>query len=66
LIVQSGIVGNLVFLFYKIQLFLDRWIVLVTVLSNLEQDFDHVLCSLVDVGFVQDTAELVVDSHGDL
>lgn len=66
LIVQAGIVGNLILLFYKVQLFFDRWVILVAVLSDLEQDFDHVLCSLVDVGFVQDTAELIVDSHGDL
>lgn len=56
--------GNLILLFYKIQLFLDRGIILVAILSDLEQNFDHVLGSLVDVGFMQDAAELVVDGHG--
>jgi len=66
LVVQSSVVCNLILFFDKIQLFLDRRIILVAVLSDLEQDFDHVLGSLVDVGFVQDAAELIVDSHGDL
>lgn len=66
LIVQSSVVSNLILLFDKIQLFLDRGVILVAILSDLEQNFDHVLCSLVDIGFVQDTAELIVDGHGDL
>jgi hypothetical protein len=66
LIVQSGIVCNLVLLFDKIQLFLDRGIILVAILSDLEQNFDHVLGSLVDVGFVQNATELVVNGHGNL
>jgi hypothetical protein len=66
LVVQSGVVGNLILLFDKIQLFLDRGVILVAILSDLEQNFNHVLGSLIDVGFVQDTTELVVDGHGDL
>jgi hypothetical protein len=66
LVVQSSVMSNLILLFDKIQLFLDRGVILVAILSDLEQDFDHVLCSLVDIGFVQDTAELIVDGHGDL
>jgi hypothetical protein len=66
LVVQSSVVGNLILLFDKIQLFLDRGIILVAILSDLEQNFDHVLGSLIDVGLVQDTTELVVDSHRDL
>lgn len=36
LVIKTGIVGNLIFLFDKIQLFLDSGVVLVAVLSNLE------------------------------
>lgn len=38
--------------------------VLELVLADLEQDFNHVLCSLVDIGFVQDISELVKDGDG--
>jgi hypothetical protein len=52
LVIEASVVGDLILLFNKIQLFLDRGIVLVAILSDLEQDLDHVLRSLVNVGFV--------------
>lgn len=55
---------DLIVLLDKIQLFLDRWVILVTVLAHLEQNFDHVLCSLVDAGFVEDVSKLVIDDIG--
>lgn len=51
--------SDLILLFDQIQLFSNSRIVLVFVLAHLKQNLDHVLSSLVDVGLVQDTSELV-------
>jgi hypothetical protein len=50
---------NLVLFFHQIELLLDRWIILIPVLAHLEQDFNHVLHALVDIGFVEDVSKLV-------
>jgi hypothetical protein len=57
-------VRNLILFLNQIQLLLDCGMVLELVLAHLEQDFNHVLGSLVNVGFVQDVSELVKDGHG--
>lgn len=66
LVVQSRIVGDLILLLYQIQLVLDCRVVFVLVLSDLEQDLNHVLDSLVDISLVEDAAELIKDGQGDL
>lgn len=66
LIIQARVVGDLVLLFDQIQVLLDGGVVLVTIFPDLEQDFDHVLHALVDIGLVQDAAELVEHSKGNL
>lgn len=58
--------GDLVFLFHQIQLLLHSRIILVLVLAYLEQYFNHVLHSLVDISFVQDASELIVDCQSNL
>lgn len=63
LVIQSSVVRNLVFFFDKIKLVLDCRIVLVLVFPNLEKHLNHVLHSFVDIGFVQDVPELIVDCH---
>jgi hypothetical protein len=50
---------NLIFLFHEIQLFPDRWIIFIAILSYLEQDLNHVLNALIDVGLMQNAAELI-------
>jgi len=40
--------------------------IFVFIFTDLKQDLNHVLHSLVDICFVQDTSELVIDSEGDL
>jgi hypothetical protein len=55
---------DLILLFHQVQLLLDSWVILEFVLAHLEQHFDHVLCSLVDIGFVQNVSKLVKYSHG--
>lgn len=57
---------DLIFFFHEIQLLLECRVVLVFVLSDLEQHFDHVLNSLVDIRLVKDAPELIVDSECDL
>ncbi len=51
--------GDLVLLLDQVQLLLDGGVVLELVLADLEQHLDHVLHAAVDVGLVQDVAELV-------
>ena len=52
---------DLVLLFNQIQLFLYSRVILKLVLSHLEQHLDHVLRSLIDIGFVQNVSELIKD-----
>lgn len=66
LILQARRVCNLVLLFHKIQLFFQCGIVLVLVFPNLEQHFDHVLDSLVDIRFMQNAPELIIHSKCNL
>ena len=65
-ILQTRRMCDLIFLFHKVQLFFQRRIVLVFVFPDLEQNFNHVLHSLVNVRLVEDTSELVVDGKGNL
>jgi hypothetical protein len=57
---------DLILFLHQVKLLLDCWVVLIPVLAYLEQDFDHVLHALVDIGFVEDISELVEDGVGDL
>lgn len=61
-VVKTSTMRDLICLFHQIQFILDRWIVLESIFSHLEQDFDHVLDTLIDVGLVKDMPELV--KHG--
>ncbi|GJC95161.1 hypothetical protein ColKHC_03987 [Colletotrichum higginsianum] len=63
--VEVDHVCDLVLLFHQVQLLLDGWVVLEAVLPDLEEDLDHVLHALVDVGLVQHVPQLVPDSQGD-
>lgn len=64
LIIESDLVCDLVFLLDQVQLFLNRRVVLVPILPDLEQHLDHILYSLIDVGFVKDIPELVKHRQG--
>jgi hypothetical protein len=66
LILQTWRMCDLVFFLHKVKLFLESRIVLVLVLSDLEQDLNHVLHPLVDVRLVQDAPELIVHRQRDL
>ena len=57
--------SDLVLLLDEVELLLDNGVVLVAVLANLEQHFDHVLGAAVDIVLVQDVLELVEDNMGD-
>lgn len=61
LIVQADAMRDLVFLFYQVQLFANRWVVLVLILAHLEQHFNHILNPLVDIRLMQDVPEPVKD-----
>lgn len=50
---------NLVLFLHQIQLIFNSRVVLVLILSDLEQYFYHVLYSLVNVGFIQDIPKLI-------
>ncbi len=50
---------DLIFLLHKIQFIFDSWIILIFILADLKENFDHVLHSLVDIGFVKDVPELI-------
>lgn len=59
LIVKTKTMGDLIFLFHEIQLVFHRRVVLVSIFAHLEQNFNHVLHPLVDIGLVEDISELV-------
>jgi hypothetical protein len=65
-ILQTGRMCDLIFLFHKVQLFFQCRVVLVLVFPDLEQHFNHVLHSLVDICLVENTPELIVDRKRDL
>ena len=65
-VLQARRMCDLIFLFHKVQLFFQCRIVLVFVFPDLEQHFNHVLHSFVNVRLVEDTPELIVDSEGNL
>jgi hypothetical protein len=48
-ILQTGLMGDLIFLFDQVKLLLDGWIILVLIFSDLEQNFNYILDSLVNV-----------------
>lgn len=50
---------DLIFLFNQIQLLFNGGIVLVPIFADLKQNLNHVLCSFVNVGFVEDASEVV-------
>jgi hypothetical protein len=52
LVIQTGTVCNLIFLLHEVQFLLDRWVILVPILAYLEEHFDHVLHTLIDIGLV--------------
>ena len=59
LIVKTKPMGDLIFLLHEIQLVFHRRVVFISIFAHLEQNFDHVLHPLVDIGLVQDIPELV-------
>lgn len=61
LIVQRDLVGNLVVLFYQVKALWNNDVVLVLVFSNLEENLDHVLYTLVDSALMQDSTESFVN-----
>jgi hypothetical protein len=58
-IVQINLMCDLIFFLDQVEFLPDRRVVLISVFPNLEQNFDHVLCSFVDIGLVQNAAKLV-------
>lgn len=62
LVIQSDPMRNLLFLLNKIQSLWNSRVVLVLVLSNLEQHLNHVLTTLVERTLVQDGSEALVDT----
>lgn len=52
LVIQTDPMRDLILFFNEVQLFLDSWVVLVPVLTDLEQNLDHILDSLINVCFV--------------
>jgi len=56
--------GDLILFLDEIKLFLDGRILLVSVFPYLEKNLDHILGSLVDIGFVEDISELIVNCIG--
>ena len=65
-IFQTGRVCDLVLLFHEIQLLFQCRVVLMFVFPDLEQHFNHILHSLVNIRLVEDTPELIVDGKRDL
>lgn len=63
-VVQTHLMCDLVVLLNQVQFLLDNRVVLEFLLSCLEQDLNHVLCPLVNIGFVEDLAEAVKDGVG--
>ena len=66
LIFQVDSMGDLIFFFHKIEFFFDSWIILVLVLSYLEQHLNHILRPLVNRVFVQNLAEAVKNKYCNL
>jgi hypothetical protein len=66
LVVKADSMGNLIFLFHQIQLFLDSRVVLEPILPDLEQNLNHILHALVDVGFVKNMSKLVKHRESNL
>jgi hypothetical protein len=64
-IIETDTMGNLIFLLNQVEFLLDRRVVLVSILANLEQDLDHILNSFVDVGLVQNIPELIKHRQSD-
>jgi hypothetical protein len=52
LIIQSYPVSDLIFLLNQVEFLPNSWVVLETIFSDLKQDFNHILYTLIDVGFV--------------
>ena len=62
LVVELDLVRDGVVLLDEVESLGDDGVVLVLVLADLEEDFDHVLHALVDAGLVEDRAEALVDA----
>src|SRR5204863_7063275 len=62
-VIETRAVSNLILFFNKIKFFLDCGVVLVTIFSDLEEHFDHILDSLLDIRLVEDISELVKYGH---
>ena len=54
---KLDLVCNLLVFFHQIQAFRQDWIVLEPILSNLHQHLDHVLHSVADAAFIEDSTE---------
>lgn len=59
--VELDLVRNLILLLNKIQLLLHRRIILEPVFAHLKQHLNHVLRTLINIGFVQNISELIKD-----
>jgi len=51
-VVQINLMRDLIFFLHQVKFLPDRRVVLISVFPDLEQDFNHVLCSFVDIGLV--------------
>jgi hypothetical protein len=64
-VIKSGTMSNLVLFLDKIKFFFDCRVILVAILSDLEQHLNHILDSLVNICLVKDISELIKYGHGD-
>lgn len=53
---------NLLIVVHQIELWGNWWVVLVLILANLEQNFDHVLCALLHLALMQQVAKSLKDT----
>lgn len=60
---QLNLMGNLLVLLDKVETFGNDGVVLILVLANLHQDFNHVLNTLANAALIEDGSEALVDSR---
>lgn len=65
LVIQADAMCDLIFLFHQVQLLADRRVVLVLILTHLEQYLDHILHPLINIRLMQDVPESVKDQESD-
>lgn len=61
LFLQLDLVRNLFFFLHEVEALWNDRVILVLVFADLHQDFDHVLHTMADIAFVQDSPEPFVD-----